>query len=219
MIHHHHQTLSLNIWLNDLELIWKDVLLYDGSITRFMRGRLKYRWSIVSNYYLIRIPNIAQIPQDYILPWWNRYENLYFFLLFSFGVLFVNFPFYGTNWPRNIEGTAQGYFPSYVFTWNGGVATVAGNSEQFIFSTLAPDQYRIRISALRNFGNPQNSNDIERFVTPKFRLVYWWIEHIYNFCPWQKQFIKAHSFLYYLISLTHRRTVNERVSNILNIFS
>ncbi|CAF1033567.1 unnamed protein product [Adineta steineri] len=109
----------------------------------------------------------AIAPVDNILPGYD----------INYGLLFNNSvgPFYGTDWPRNADVKIEtDYLKSYPYLWKGQIAQIffSGNTSIIFNQKLPPGQYRVRYSALKNFGNYNNSDDFDVYITPVFNLVY-----------------------------------------------
>lgn len=83
--------------------------------------------------------------------------------------------FYVTNVPRNVASLeVQSYNAFMSVIWNGGVCQGTFN-ETCLDSQrtrIPAGVYRLRFSALKHFGNVENSADFEVYRTPSFNLVY-----------------------------------------------
>ena len=75
---------------------------------------------------------------------------------------------------RNVAEEISPFTVANVDTWLGYVRPDVSNmnSSSSGLIRLVPNQYRIRFSALKHFGNLTNPDDFEVHYTPPFNLVY-----------------------------------------------
>ncbi|CAF3955288.1 unnamed protein product [Rotaria sp. Silwood1] len=84
-------------------------------------------------------------------------------------------PLYFVNVPRNgATGFSESYEEYSLYLWSGLVAQVVTiQNDLFLRTTrLAPGRYKLRFSALKNFGDYRNDNDYEVYYTPSFNFFY-----------------------------------------------
>ncbi|CAF0768404.1 unnamed protein product [Adineta ricciae] len=85
-------------------------------------------------------------------------------------------PFYQTNVQRNAAIQTQSVTDGDICIWYGYYyacpAASTGSCSASTTSNLPQGQYRVRFSALKNFGNPSNPNDYDFYRSPPFFLVY-----------------------------------------------
>ncbi len=101
-----------------------------------------------------------------------------FFFFHSYGVVFSEHddtPLFKTNAPRNVNSTSvESFSVFYIIIWKGRVCPkmLGANCTNLQASPVPPGQYKLRFSALKNFGNATNPADFDIYRTPPFNLVY-----------------------------------------------
>ncbi|UJR22388.1 hypothetical protein I4U23_025449 [Adineta vaga] len=95
----------------------------------------------------------------------------------SLGILRIeaeNNLFVATNGPRNTGVATQTFSDRDIYTWYGYVCAADSlvSCLNGTISAIPQGQYRIRISALKHFGNATNPNDYDVYRSPSFFLTY-----------------------------------------------